>query len=288
MGGLGSIFGGGSSPDYSKASQGYSDAEAKIQESIKQAEAQGRTDIADAIRKAYGINQPYMDAGKTALSAWMNSVGIGDQGDKGTQALTDKFQQSPGYQYALKQAQNATQRQAAATGRGQSGAEALQLQNNAQGMADQDWSNWLSNYQGNLSSIAGRGQQSSMQQAGFEDQGGRDMSSLGAQYAQMNVNSQENAAKAKAEAEMAQENAKAQSSGGLFGSIGKVVGGVTSMFGGGGGGLGGLFGFGGGSGGAGGGNWLSNIFGGGGAGGGDQYSAYGGKQGYNNWLQSIY
>ncbi len=213
------------SVDYSGIERTYDQSSKQILDAINAAQAQGRTDIADALKKSYGMNQPYMQAGNTAMSAYMNSLGIGDQGARGQSSLMNQFQQSPGYQYALQQAQGATERRAAATGQNMSGAESRELGAQAQGLANQDWNNWLNNYQNRLSNIAGMGQQSTAQQAGFEVGGGKDLASLGMGYTQMSVQEMQAAAKAKAEAEMAQQTQNAQSKNSWLSGIGSLIGG---------------------------------------------------------------
>jgi hypothetical protein len=65
------------------------------------------------------------------------------------QFTQQQFQQSPGYQYTLGQAQNAT-RNAATPGQGTlSGATLKALQGNAAGLANQDWYQALGNYNQN-------------------------------------------------------------------------------------------------------------------------------------------
>jgi hypothetical protein len=312
--------------DFSSTSNTYDQSMQKILAMIDAAQKSGRSDISDYLQKAFNLNQPYMKAGGAALSELQNSLGIGDQGAKGPQGLMQKFQQSPGYQYALKQAQNATTAHAAATGQNLSGAEQLQLQSNAQGEANQDWSNWLNNYQNRLSGIAGMGQSASAQTAGLEAQGGENLANLGLQYTGMSAQTQEDMAKAKAEAEMAQEEADAESSNSMWGTIGTIGGAIlagpigaaagNAMFGGtksksSGGAVenevSNMFnnrGFSGSSGNAID-NSVSGMFGGSSMFGGgsgqrnnwlrnmynqqnqNDYSGYGGYQGYQNWLQTI-
>jgi len=250
MPGLSSIFG-GQDVDFSKAQGYYQQGMDQAMAAIKAAEAQGRTDIADSLRKSMGLNQPYIGAGTTAMNSWMNSLGIGDQGGRGQSSLMNQFQQSPGYQYAVQQATNAAQRRAAASGQGMSGAELREITAQTQGQAGQDWNNWLNNYQSQLSSIAGRGQQSAMQQAGFENQGGANLANLGLNYNKMSVDEINQMAKAQAEAEMAQQTQNAQSSNNWLSSMGSLLGGAAGF----------MFGQPELTGSTGAMNWLSNLFG---------------------------
>jgi hypothetical protein len=227
-----SNFGGGGDNGmadmFNQINAGYDTSMKEIQAKIAAAEAQGRGDIADSLRKSLSMNQPYMQGGTTAMSAYLNSLGIGSEGAKGQQNLMSKFQQSPGYQYALQQSQLATQRKAAASGQGMSGAEQRELGSQDEGLANQDWSNWLGNYQNRLSDIAGIGQRSAMQQAGYEVQGGNWLANLGQNYTNMDVNAIQAAAKAKAEAAMAGMGMEAQQSNSWLGALGSLGGGAAS------------------------------------------------------------
>jgi hypothetical protein len=217
---------GGDKVDFSGAENVYDQSSQQILEAIKQAQAQGRTDIADSLKRSLSMNQPYMQSGNTAMSAYLNSLGIGSEGAQGQQNLRDKFQQGPGYQYALQQAQLATQRKAAASGQGMSGAEQRELGSQAEGLANQDWSNWLGNYQNRLSDIAGIGQRSAMQQAGYEVQGGNWLANLGQNYTNMSTAQMQAAAKARAEAMMAEQVQNAQSSKDWWSGLGSLAGSI--------------------------------------------------------------
>lgn len=88
--------------------------------------------------------QPYQQAGTNALTQ-LNAVNTGDYSG---------FQNSPDYQYALQQGQQAINRQNAATGGRLSGNSLLALNANAQGLASQN----LGNYTNRLMGLAGIGQ----------------------------------------------------------------------------------------------------------------------------------
>lgn len=110
-----------------------------------------------------GNEQPFLGAGTESLSQLLNALGIGP--DRGTGAaghtpygsLTapvnpvapfsqDMFQQSPGYQYQLQQGQNAIQNSAAGRGGLVGGNALMALQQNGQGLANQDWYNAQNQY----------------------------------------------------------------------------------------------------------------------------------------------
>jgi hypothetical protein len=93
-------------------------------------------------------------------------------------------------------------------------------------MAQQDWNNWLGNYQGNLARLSGMGQQSAGQQAGFGMESGNWLANQGLQYAGMGGNIMSEMARARAEAEMAQQVQNSQSQGNWLSGIGSLLGGA--------------------------------------------------------------
>ncbi len=211
-------------PDYDAAQKIYGDYEKKILDYINQSQATGRGDISSGLAKAETYGKPYMEAGTQSLDALMQSVGLGPKSPSGD--LSSQFQRSPGYQYAVREATNAAQRQAAATGQHMSGAELRGISKGAEGEASKDWMNWLFNYQNRLSNIAGMGQQTAGQQAGLTAQGGFNLANLGLGWGQLATTEMEMAAKAKAEAELA----KGANDGGLLSALGTVAGGVGGYF----------------------------------------------------------
>ncbi len=106
--------------------------------------------------------QPYMGAGTNALSTLQTELGLGAKGafnpnaplaagagtyTAGPAAPTynpltaASFKASPGYQYELQQQQSAIQNSAAGRGGAIGGNSLMALQQNAQGLASQDWYN---------------------------------------------------------------------------------------------------------------------------------------------------
>lgn len=96
--------------------------------------------------------QPYYDAGTGALTAYSNALGLNGQAANDN-ALT-QFMASPGYQWQMQQGVNALDRSAAARGGLYSGAQGKALTEYGQGLANQEWYNYLTN----LSGLAGAGQ----------------------------------------------------------------------------------------------------------------------------------
>lgn len=220
----------GNSVDFSGVEKTYEQSQQQILDAIKNAQAQGRTDIADALTKSLNLNQPYISTGQNALNAYADTLGIGPKGAAGISSLRDQFQQSAGFQYAVQQANLAAQRRANAMGQGMSGAETRELAQQSQGLASQDWTNWLSNTQNRLSELAGVGQRSAMQQAGFENQGGLSLANLGLDYSRMSTEEMQAAAKAKAEAQMAEQVQNSQSLNNWLGGIGSLAGAGAGFF----------------------------------------------------------
>jgi len=124
--------------------------------------------------------QPWMQGGNNALASLQKMLGIGPGGGGATSPLLQmlgigangqstgginptNFQGSPGYQYQLNQNMNAVTNSAAARG-GLGGNALKQLQSTGQGLANQDWSQYLSQLNtgwqglvGNLTGLSGQG-----------------------------------------------------------------------------------------------------------------------------------
>ena len=119
--------------------------------------------------------QPWMQGGNNALASLQKLLGIGPGGGGATSPLLQmlgigangqstgginptNFQGSPGYQYQLGQTMNAVTNSAAANG-GLGGNALKALQSNAKGLANNDWSQYLSNlntgWQGLVSNLSG-------------------------------------------------------------------------------------------------------------------------------------
>ena len=97
---------------------------------------------------------PYMDAGKKALDPWQTELGITKDGynprlyDYSMGALSQGFEESPGYQYQIDEMMRAVQNSAAGRGMLGSGPTLKALQRNAGGLAAQDyWNYYNSNRQ---------------------------------------------------------------------------------------------------------------------------------------------
>jgi len=89
---------------------------------------------------------PYTSAGGDALSMYKNALGLG--GPQGNQAAQSAFQTGPGYDFARQQGIQALDRSAAGRGMFGSGNNAMALTQYGQGLANQEYGNWLSRLQG--------------------------------------------------------------------------------------------------------------------------------------------
>lgn len=99
---------------------------------------------------------PYRDAGLQDYGALRANIGT-------------QFQESPGYRFALQEGINAIDRGASARGLLNSGARLRELTRYGQGMANQEYGNWLSRLQG----LAGVGQTATGQGASLAQQAGQ-------------------------------------------------------------------------------------------------------------------
>jgi hypothetical protein len=116
----------------------------------------GKKSIAEQQRQfdlSRSDQMPWMQAGSSALGQ-MQALNSGD---------FSKFYQSPDYQFALDQGMKGLDRSAAARGRLYSGGYGQDLTNYAQGLATQNYGN----YYGRLADMAGIGQSSAQNLAGY-------------------------------------------------------------------------------------------------------------------------
>jgi hypothetical protein len=101
-----------------------------------------------AINQGIGAYTPLANLGATysgGAPTLMNALGV--NGPQGNAAATAAYQSSPGYQFQLDQGEQAIQRQNAIGGMGASGNALVAANNYAQGAANQDYQQWLTNLQ---------------------------------------------------------------------------------------------------------------------------------------------
>lgn len=99
-------------------------------------------------KKNYETNyyDPYSSAGSGALGMYQNALGL--KGPEGNKTAQSAFQVSPGYQFAMDQGVQALDRSAASKGMYGSGNNAIALTQFGQGLANQEYTNWLSGLSG--------------------------------------------------------------------------------------------------------------------------------------------
>jgi hypothetical protein len=162
-------------------------------------------------KEGKGYEMPYYEAGGKGLDAYMASLGLGPTGGQGVQSSLDTFRQTPGYQFALKQAQEAGQRGLAAAGMTGSGAAAAELQKRAQGAAEGEYGG----YQKQLAQLAGMGHES----AGALER-------LGLGYGSDIASTYSALGKGEMEKKLAEEQIEAQENSAIFGALGKLGGAI--------------------------------------------------------------
>jgi len=167
--------------------------------------------------------QPYIGAGQNAMGTLQGQYNnlMNDPG-----AMMNKFgagyQQSPGYQYNVNQATNASNNAAAAGGFIGSPQQQEYMAKQIGGLASQDYNQYLNNAMG----LYGQGLQGmgNINNMGFQASGQaqQSMSDMLKNQAQMAYTDALNKAQ--------QQNNKS-GGGGFFGGLGKVLGGAASVFG---------------------------------------------------------
>jgi hypothetical protein len=112
-------------------------------------------------------SMPWMNAGKTALNAYMGELGLSDEAKAGT--FQSGFKTTPGYEFAVQEGEKGAINNLAALGMKNSGAALKALTRFRTGLADQTYNNYLDRL-----SAASTGGQAQVSQN----------NALGAQYAQ--------------------------------------------------------------------------------------------------------
>lgn len=132
----------------------------------------GREDINQATTSGVARFDPYSQTGQGALD--VEAALSGALGPEAQAQAFANYQESPGQQWAREQQEKSLVRNAAATGGTQSGNVLSALQEQAAGIASQNYQQDL----GNLRSLAERGQSAAGSQAGIETQAGRDLAQM--------------------------------------------------------------------------------------------------------------
>lgn len=116
--------------------------------------AQLGIDLNGIVNKTDAQQSGYLTQANNLASVGPNGAGmianaLGLNGDTGKASALSAFQDNnPGYQYALDQSEQALMRRNSALGNLQSGQTSMDLQNNAIGLANQGWNDWLNNLTG--------------------------------------------------------------------------------------------------------------------------------------------
>lgn len=152
-------------------------------------------------KKEYDTNyyDPYTQSGGAANTMYSNALGL--NGPTGNQTAVNAYQTSPGYNFQLQQGTQALDRSAAGSGLFGSGNAAAALTQYGQGLANQDYGNWLSRLsslgQQGLTAAAGQtGRQGAL--AGIDTGLGNAIAGIDTSTANNVANSYTNAAAAQA------------------------------------------------------------------------------------------
>lgn len=102
---------------------------------------EGQKDLASAYGEAQKVYQPYADIFSKGARTYADALGL--NGAEGAQAAQGAFTSSPGYQFQMDQGLQALERRRAAQGMLGSGNTTADTLAFSQGLANQDYSNWL-------------------------------------------------------------------------------------------------------------------------------------------------
>ncbi|CAN7663208.1 hypothetical protein LJR009_006055 [Bosea sp. LjRoot9] len=122
---------------------------------------QGLSDATGTINGAVSRYDPWVDAGKSALSTYQNSLGLNGAG--GNAAAVAAFQESPGYAYQRDQAVDAVARKQSALGALGSGNTMQAITDRSSQLANQEYGGW----QDRLNGLSNTGLQATGQQTGL-------------------------------------------------------------------------------------------------------------------------
>lgn len=207
---------------YDTAENEFENEMQKAEQALQIHEQRGTSQLRRALIGSQMYGKPYRQTGKSALSAYAGSLGLG--GAQGKQSALAAFQTSPGYQFALNQGLQGVSRGMAASGLTDSGAEQKALSDYAMGKANQEYSQW----QNQLKGLAGIGQESSEQAAQRLYGTGNTSAQLSQAYGRDYANMYGQIAQAQAEMEMAKAQAAAKQQASDEGFWGDVAGGVAT------------------------------------------------------------
>lgn len=110
---------------------------------------------------------PWLDAGKTALGTYMSELGLGE----GATGPSNAFKETPGYQWRVQQGEQGVLNNLSAMGMKNSGRALKSLETFRQGIASEEYGNWLNRIAG----VAGQGQQQANSMAGYSQNAANSM-----------------------------------------------------------------------------------------------------------------
>ena len=156
---------------------------------------------------------PYTATGTNANTMYANALGL--NGATGNTAATNAFQTSPGYNFQLQQGTQALDRSAAGAGNFGSGNAAAALDQYGQGLANQNYGNWLSNLQG----LGQQGLAAATGQTGREQSLANIQTGLGQNQANVITGAANNAAQGLTAGANADMTANNQGTGNIFSAL---------------------------------------------------------------------
>lgn len=173
----------------------------------------GLNNATSALNSGIGAYSPLANLGASfgnASNMYLNALGV--NGQAGTDAARSAFQSSPGYQFQLGQGLQAIDRGAASKGLLSSGNTLMAEQNYGQGLANQDYTNWLNS----LGSFTYPAISATQGAATGQAQGYGNLANLAQNDAQNRVNLNTTTTSGLANANMQAAQAEMQGSGNLF------------------------------------------------------------------------
>ncbi len=195
---------------------GAMQANAASQASRTQADAADKALALQTRQYEEGVKrqQPWIDAGRTALDAYMGELGLSQGAKDGT--FKSGFKETPGYQFQVQQGEQGVLNNLSALGMRGSGAGMKALTRFRQGLADQTYNNYLDRLSG--ASVGG--------QTAVGNQ-----NVLGQNYANNAGQTIQDSAAARASGYVGGANAWSNALGNLTNQAGFALGGLSNNFG---------------------------------------------------------
>lgn len=183
----------------------------------------GLSTATDYYTNAGKLYDTWASTGRDASAMFGNALGLG--GEEGFDAATSAFRTAPGYEFAVESGLDAIDRRAASRGMLGSGNTNLDTIRFSQGLADQQWQNWLSN----LNTASGSGLTATTNQATIQTGIGDMNLNTGATKANLAYQTETGVGNSKAQREADIQAAKNAASSNIWGAI-LGVGNLASSF----------------------------------------------------------